>query len=147
MLAWSAVLSLCRLRSSIYCIYIKHVTCTMYIILNLWQWTKHWWQWLTEDRPDLSSEKAPHGDNTATFRQKKLVTSSRVNLTPRHTDWLTVSRNMTLTWNSSIDFSKWRQWHKRVGSACCYRTELTAGWNACASDRDSLSFSRVERTQ
>jgi hypothetical protein len=25
---------------------------------------------MTRDRPDLSSERAPHRDNTATFRQK-----------------------------------------------------------------------------
>jgi hypothetical protein len=43
------------------------------------KWTNHWWQWLTGDRPDLSSDRAPHRDNTATFRQK----------ISRHTDWLT----------------------------------------------------------
>jgi hypothetical protein len=37
--------------------------------ISLWQWTKHCWKWLTEDRRDLSSERAPHRDNTATFRQ------------------------------------------------------------------------------
>jgi hypothetical protein len=42
---------------------------------------------LTKDRPVLSSERAPHKDKTVTVKQG-LDTK---------TDWLTVSRNVTLT--------------------------------------------------
>jgi hypothetical protein len=30
---------------------------------------KYCWQWLARDRPDLSSERPPHRDKTANFRQ------------------------------------------------------------------------------
>jgi hypothetical protein len=52
-------------------------------------------------RPDLSSERAPHGERTATFRKQTsnrkqyLVTSSKVGSIPWHSDWLTVSRKVT----------------------------------------------------
>jgi hypothetical protein len=59
---------------------------------------------LTKDRPALSSERASHGMKNVTVRrilyseQKKyLVISPRCGSTPRLTDWLTVSRNVTLT--------------------------------------------------
>jgi hypothetical protein len=46
--------------------------------------------------PDLSSERAPLRDNTANFRQNQyLVASPTVGSTPRRTDWLTVSRNVS----------------------------------------------------
>jgi hypothetical protein len=53
----------------------------------------------TNDRPDLSSERAPHIDKTETLRKinKYLVMSPRRGSTPRQTDWLTVSFNVTLT--------------------------------------------------
>jgi hypothetical protein len=54
--------------------------------------------WLTNDRPDLSSVRAPHIDRTVTFNHNKdLVMSPRRGSTPRQTDWLTVSRKVTLT--------------------------------------------------
>jgi hypothetical protein len=52
---------------------------------------------LTKDRPDLLSERAPHRDKTATLEKKNLVTSPSAGSTPRHADWLTVSRTVTLT--------------------------------------------------
>jgi hypothetical protein len=57
----------------------------------------HWWQWLTGDRPDLSSERASHRDNTATFRQKTISRHKFQSEVDTKTYWLTVSRNMTLT--------------------------------------------------
>jgi hypothetical protein len=68
----------------------------MYILPD---YCKLQWQRLTNDRPDFSSERAPQKDKTVTLRGKKksLVKSPRLGLTPRHTDWLTVSRNVTLT--------------------------------------------------
>jgi hypothetical protein len=45
----------------------------------------------TKDRPVLSSERAPHKNKTVT------VSSPRWGSTPRLTNWLTVSRNVTLT--------------------------------------------------
>jgi hypothetical protein len=42
---------------------------------------------LTKDRPDLSSERAPHMDRTVTFNENKyLVMSPRRGSTPRQTD-------------------------------------------------------------
>jgi hypothetical protein len=60
---------------------------------------------LTTDRPDLSSERAPPNDRTVTFKKKKrsLVKSPRLGSTPRHTGWLTVSCNVTLTLTDCID--------------------------------------------
>jgi hypothetical protein len=37
-------------------------------VLKYYIRVKNYWSSF-EDRPDLSSERAPHGDNTATFRQ------------------------------------------------------------------------------
>jgi hypothetical protein len=90
-------------RPCVYCIYIKYMTCKMggkktnkqtkekmdngQLLLT---------DWLTRDRPDLSSERAPNKDNPAIFRQNKyLVASPKMGSTPRHTDWLTVSCNVT----------------------------------------------------
>jgi hypothetical protein len=54
--------------------------------------------WLTNNRPDPSSEWAPHMDRTVTFNQNKyLVMSPRRGSIPKQTDWLTVSRKVTLT--------------------------------------------------
>jgi hypothetical protein len=55
------------------------------------------WQRLTHDKPDLSSERVPQKDKTVTLKKKSLVKSPRLCSTPRHTDWLTVSSNVTLT--------------------------------------------------
>jgi hypothetical protein len=58
----------------------------MYILKNYYELR------LTNDRPDLSSQRAPRIDRKATFRQQPssrkwcLVTSPRVGSTPRHTD-------------------------------------------------------------
>jgi hypothetical protein len=67
----------------------------MYIIFHTDK-VYYCWLWLTNDRPDLSSERAPHLDRTVTFNQKNkyLVMSLRRGSTPRQTDWLT----LTLTW-------------------------------------------------
>jgi hypothetical protein len=58
--------------------------------------------WLihTQDRPTLSSDRAPsHGqDSNCQTVNKYLVLSPRRGSTPRQTEWLTVSRNVTLTW-------------------------------------------------
>jgi hypothetical protein len=51
------------------------------------------WLTVTNDRPDLSSERAPHTDKTATFRK---INKYPV-MTSRQTNWLTVSCNVTLT--------------------------------------------------
>jgi hypothetical protein len=58
----------------------------------------------TKDRPVLSSEMASHGMKNVTVRRipyserkKYLVISPRCGSTPRLTDWLTVSSNVTLT--------------------------------------------------
>jgi hypothetical protein len=58
----------------------------------------------TKERPVPSSERASHGMRNVTVRRipyserkKYLVTSPRCGSTPRLTDWLTVSRNVTLT--------------------------------------------------
>jgi hypothetical protein len=49
------------------------------------------WLWLTNDRPDLSSERAPHMARTVTFNQNKyMVMIPRRGSTPRQTDWLSV---------------------------------------------------------
>jgi hypothetical protein len=48
--------------------------------------------WLTRDRPNLSSDRAPHRNNTATFRQK-IISGHKWTW---HQNWPTVSRNMTL---------------------------------------------------
>jgi hypothetical protein len=53
--------------------------------------------WLTGDIPDLSSERAPHRDNTATFRQNIKSGHGFQSGLDTKTYWLTVSRNMTLT--------------------------------------------------
>jgi hypothetical protein len=49
------------------------------------------WQWLTGDRPDLSSERAHHRDNTATFRQR-IISGHKFQseLDTKTTDWPTV---------------------------------------------------------
>jgi hypothetical protein len=58
---------------------------------------------MTNDRPDLSSERAPYRAKTATFKQQPsdrkqfLVTSPRMGSMPWHNDWLTASCNVTLT--------------------------------------------------
>jgi hypothetical protein len=54
---------------------------------------------LTKDRPVLSAVRVPHKDRTVTVKNsnKYLVMSPRWGSTPRLTDWLTVSRNVTLT--------------------------------------------------
>jgi hypothetical protein len=48
---------------------------------------------MTEDRPDLSSEETTQQLSDGKYH---LVTGFGVNLTPRHTDWLAISCNMTL---------------------------------------------------
>jgi hypothetical protein len=46
------------------------------------------WQWLTRDRPDLSSERAPYRDKTTNFsRNYYLVVDPAVGSTLRPTDW------------------------------------------------------------
>jgi hypothetical protein len=60
----------------------------------------------TKDRPVLSSERAPHKNKTVNCQlviAKYLIMSPRWGSIPRLTDWLTVSRNvtLTLTWNIS----------------------------------------------
>jgi hypothetical protein len=47
--------------------------------------------------PDLSSKRAPHRDNTATFRQKIITGHMFQSELDTKTYWLTVGRNMTLT--------------------------------------------------
>jgi hypothetical protein len=70
----------------------------------------------TNDRPVLSSERASHGMKNVTVRcipyserKKYLVISPRCGSTPRLTDWLTVSRNvtLTLTWQETDTDSSW----------------------------------------
>jgi hypothetical protein len=51
-------------------------------------------KWQT--RP-LVREGAPPKDKTVTLKKKSLVKCPRRGSTPRHTDWLTVGRNVTLT--------------------------------------------------
>jgi hypothetical protein len=62
--------------------------------------------WLTKDRPGLSSERAPHKDNTTHFRPKHLKRKQHLVKRPQSgldtrtywlTDWLTISRKETLT--------------------------------------------------
>jgi hypothetical protein len=50
--------------------------CLMYILIN------HYGLRVINDRPDLSSERAPHRDKTTTFGQK--VASPGAGSTPRH---------------------------------------------------------------
>jgi hypothetical protein len=57
------------------------------------------------DRPDLSSERAPQNDKTVTFKKKNnKISGQKSHIWARHqdilTDWLTVSRNVTLTLNN-----------------------------------------------
>jgi hypothetical protein len=53
---------------------------------------------LTNDRPDLSSERPPPNDRALTSKKKiSLVKSPRLGSTPRLTDWPTVSCKVTLT--------------------------------------------------
>jgi hypothetical protein len=66
------------------------------------------WQKLTHDRPDLSSERAPPKDKIETLKKKSLIKSLKLGSTPRHTDWLTVSRNVTLTLTKMIQSRKIR---------------------------------------
>jgi hypothetical protein len=68
-----------------------HKTCDIYNVnyIKFWQWTKYCWQRLTGDRPDLSSERAPHRDNTANFRQKISGHKSQSELDTK-TDWPSV---------------------------------------------------------
>jgi hypothetical protein len=64
-------------------------------------WCRLQWQRLTHDRPDLSSERAPQKWQDSNFKKKSLGS------TPRHTDWLTVSRNVTLTltwWCPTVNY-------------------------------------------
>jgi hypothetical protein len=63
-----------------------------------------WREWIDilyiiNDRPVLSSERAPHINKPATVRQKKKIWSHIPNecLTPRQTGRLTVGHNITLT--------------------------------------------------
>jgi hypothetical protein len=53
----------------------------------------------TDDRPDLSSERAPHMEQGSNFHkeEKYLVMSPRRGSTARQADLLTVSCNVTLT--------------------------------------------------
>jgi hypothetical protein len=69
----------------------------------------------TKDRPVLSSERASHGMKNVTVRRilyserkKYLVISPRCSSTPRLTDWLTVSRNVTLTLTLTEAVSGWQ---------------------------------------
>jgi hypothetical protein len=57
------------------------------------------WQRRTHDRPDLSSEGAPQKKlQDCNFQKKNLLSKvPYLGSTPRHTDWLTVNRNATLT--------------------------------------------------
>jgi hypothetical protein len=76
--------------------FLQYKTCVTYKtqrkILKNSIMDKYCWQWLIRDRPDLSSERAPHRDKTET-----LVASPKVGSIPRRTVWLTVSRNVAST--------------------------------------------------
>jgi hypothetical protein len=53
---------------------------------------------LSNDRPVLLSEGAPHMDRTETFKQEEISDhETQTGLDTRQTDRLTVSRNMTST--------------------------------------------------
>jgi hypothetical protein len=81
-----------------YCKYDMCLTQTVNNLCKIWLTTQGC---IDNDRPDLSSERAPPNDRTVTFKKKKkkrsLVKSPRLGSTPRLTDWLTVSCNVTLT--------------------------------------------------
>jgi hypothetical protein len=63
---------------------------------------------LAKDRAVLSSEKAPHNNETVLSNSNQyLVISPRLDSTPRQTDLLTVSRNVTFTLTSE-DGRKWK---------------------------------------
>jgi hypothetical protein len=75
-----------------------------------WLDTKTYWLTLSrsdsDSTSDLSSERAPHWDRTTNSRPWNLKRSNiwsnvrKVVSSPRHTDWLTVSRKLTLTLTS-----------------------------------------------
>jgi hypothetical protein len=62
-----------------------------------WQWTntvdKDWQR--TDPTPPQRGR--PHRDKDSNFQTEYLVTSTTVGLTPRRTEWLTVSHNVTST--------------------------------------------------
>jgi hypothetical protein len=63
----------------------------------------------TKDRPVLSSERAPHKTRPQLSNSYKyLVMSPRWGSTPRLTDWLTVSRSVTLTVTLTQTVSCWQ---------------------------------------
>jgi hypothetical protein len=68
----------------------------------------------TKDRPTLSSERAPHKNGDVTV--KHLVISTRWGSTPKLTDWLTVSRNVTLilTLNRRRQKRKSQIWDSKI---------------------------------
>jgi hypothetical protein len=77
------------------------------IVVNRLNYGRLQWQRLTHDRPDLSSERAPQKDKTVTLRKNTFWSNvPDLGLTPRHTDWLTVSRNVTLTLTLTLTLTR-----------------------------------------
>jgi hypothetical protein len=58
------------------------------------EWSATIWK---GDRPDFSSERVPHRDNTENFRHKIISSDKSQSELDIKTYWLTVSRNMTFT--------------------------------------------------
>jgi hypothetical protein len=80
----------------------------------------------TKDRPIISSDWAPHKNKTVNFKiNQYLVMSPRWDSTPRLTDWLTVSRNLTLILTL-------RSQTERNGAYSVERT--TCSWSGGLSD-------------
>jgi hypothetical protein len=94
-----------------------------------------YYDWLTSDRPDLSSERAPHMDRTATFRQmnKYLIMSPRRGSKPRQTYWLTVSRKVTLTFDSDQRSVRARKILRQDNSSKLFR-DFPRSQNKCPVD-------------
>jgi hypothetical protein len=100
----SANIKLTRLMEAMYilCIHWCFVSNTLNVnhLCTYWQLTIDL-DW--HNRPDLSSERAPPTDKTENSRlvlflkKQTLVRSPKVGSTPRRTDWLTVSRKVTVT--------------------------------------------------
>jgi hypothetical protein len=105
----------------------------IYVLIN---YLKKCRLWLTIDRPDLSSKRAPYKDTTVIVNSNKhLIMRTRWSSTSRHTDWLTdwltVSRNVTLTLTFGEQFGHWHgSWKnssRRVEMKCVFDQDRVSG--------------------